>query len=677
MKKEITRFLYGGDYNPDQWPEDVWQNDIALMKALKVNTVTLPVFSWANLQPSEDTFNFGWLDRVMDLLLANQINVIMATPTAAQPAWMSRKYPDMLPVDVQGHRHKHGARTNFCVNNPSYRRFSAQIAAKMAERYKDYPNLILWHINNEYGTYCYCDHCAQKFQEWLQERYGSIENLNQAWYTNFWGHTLYDWQDVVPPSHVSSLLPGALGNRDGAANQSVAIDYNRFMSDSFLACMENEITQIRKYTPDIPVTTNLMGAFKPIDYFRLSQDLDYVSWDNYPSIHDPASLIAFKHDLTRGLAKGKPFLLMEQTPNQQNWQPYNTLKRPGVMRLWSYQAIAHGANSVLFFQWRQSLGACEKYHAAMVPHAGHLNTRIGRELKALGDELSRLDVELLQATNQARAAILFDWSNWWAAEYSSGPTRDIDYVGTVHQYYRAVYKRNIPVDVVSTQADLSEYDIVLAPLLYMTSDDLTARIKQFVANGGSFITTYFSGIVNENDLVIPGGYPGAFRDLLGIWVEETDALSPEMKNSVVPVADQDLFSGRYDCGIICDVIHAEGAKVLATFGQDFYAGRPAVTENQYGQGKAYYIATAPEDALLDDLVQAVCQSHQLGPLFDVPAGVEVTRRYAAGTVFTFVLNHNSTEVKYTLPEGEHTDVLRNAPISGDGILPGRDLLIFR
>ncbi len=346
------------------------------------------------------------------------------------------------------------------------------------------------------------------------------------------------------------------------------------------------------------------------------------------------------------------------------------------MRLWSYQAIAHGANSVLFFQWRQSLGGCEKYHAAMVPHVGHLNTRIGRELNQLGDELSRLDAEILQTTNKARVAILFDWSNWWAAEYSSGPTRDIDYVGTVHQYYQAFYKQNIPVDIVSTQTDLSEYDIVLAPMLYLTSDDLVTRIKQFVANGGSFITTYFSGMVNENDLVIGGGYPGAFRDLLGIWVEETDALSPEMRNSVVPGDDQDVFMRSYDCGIICDVIHAEGANVLAAFGQDFYAGHPAITENQYGQGKAYYIATAPEDTLLDDFVRAVCKTHQLGPLFDVPEGVEVTKRYAEGNAFTFVLNHNATETKISLPDGKHTDALRNATIRGEVTLKGRDVLIF-
>lgn len=676
MKKEITEFLYGGDYNPDQWPEDVWENDIALMKELNVNTVTLPVFSWANLQPAEDQFNFGWLDKVMDLLLANQINVIMATPTAAQPAWMSRKYPEMLPVDAQGRRHKHGARTNFCVNSPDYRRFSGQIAAKMAERYQSYPNLILWHISNEYGTYCYCDHCAQKFREWLQKRYGSIENLNHAWYTNFWGHTLYDWEDVVPPSHISSLIPNAFGNRDGATNQSVAVDYNRFMSDSFLSCMENEMAQIRKFTPDIPITTNLMGTFKPIDYFRLSEALDYVSWDNYPSIHDPASLIAFKHDLTRGLAKGKPFLLMEQTPNQQNWQPYNTLKRPGVMRLWSYQAVAHGANSVLFFQWRQSLGACEKYHAAMVPHAGHLNTRIGRELKELGDELATLDDGILQATNRAKVAILFDWPNWWAAEYSSGPSKDINYVRIVHNYYRAFYKQNIPVDVVSAQADLVGYDIVVAPMLYMTSADLAARIKQFVTDGGVFVTTYFSGIANENDLVITGGYPGAFRDLLGIWVEETDALSPEMRNAVVAADGQNVLSGSYDCGIICDVIHTEGAKVLATFGQDFYAGQPAVTENQYGQGRAYYVATDSEEALLDELMGSICKLVQQEPVLAVPEGVEVTRRYADGAAFTFVLNHNATETTFSLPDGEHTDALRQAPISGDITLKGRDVLIF-
>lgn len=673
---KASRFLYGGDYNPDQWDQAVWDQDIALMKELHVNTVTLPVFSWAKLQPSESVYEFGWLDDIMGRLRDGGINVIMATPTAAQPAWISRKYPSVLPVDIQGRKQKHGGRCNFCVSSETYRRFSAEIAGRMAERYKDYPNLILWHINNEYGTYCYCETCAAEFRRWLRSRYGSLERLNAAWYTGFWGHTLYEWDDIVPPTHLSGLLPNRLGNRDGATNQGIVIDYHRFMSDSILACLCSEVAAIRRYTPDVPITTNLMGTFKPVDYFAWSDSLDIVSWDNYPANSDPVSLTAFRHDLMRGVNRGKPFLLMEQTPNQQNWQPYNALKRPGVMRLWSYQAVAHGAESILFFQWRQSLGACEKYHAALVPHAGHLETRIGRELKQLGSELAGLGDAILDSEIKARVAILFDWSNWWAVEYSSGPSIDLDYAGTLHKYYRALYQQNIPVDIVPLDADLSAYEVVLAPLLYMTTPDAVARIKAFVSNGGTFITTYFSGLVDQNDLVIEGGYPGAFRDLLGIWIEETDALYPDMRNEMIFADTHDVFAERYECGLICDVIHTEGAKVLATFGKDYYAGSPALTENAFGAGRAIYVASDPDPAMLEALVSYVCAPLNIISPFAVPEGVEITQRRHEGRGFTFVLNHNPQPVSIVLPDGQHTDLIRQQTHTGSLVLGAHDVVIL-
>jgi beta-galactosidase len=673
---KVSHFPFGGDYNPDQWTPDIWRQDITLMKALGVNTVTLPVFSWARLQPSEDCYQFEWLDTVMELLRANDLQVIMATPTAAQPAWMSRKYPDILPVDIQGRKQQHGRRTNFCVNSPSYRRFSSQIAHQLAQRYQSYPNLILWHINNEYGTCCYCDNCAAAFRQWLQERYGSLERLNLAWYTSFWGHTLYAWDEVVPPTHLSGLLPKRLGNRDGATNQAVAIDYQRFMSDSITSCLCNEVDAIRQHTPHIPITTNLMGTFKPLDYFRLSAHLDIVSWDSYPANSDPASWTAFQHDLMRGVGRGNPFLLMEQTPNQQNWQPYNTLKRPGVMRLLSYQAMARGADSVLFFQWRQSLGGCEKFHAALVPHAGHLETRIGRELKQLGQELSLLGPAVLGSRVKSRVAVLFDWPNWWAVEYSSGPSIALDYPDTLHKYYRAFYQRNISVDVVSIQADLSDYEVVVAPLLYMTTPDVVENIKRFVAQGGTFITTYMSGLVDENDQVIQGGYPGALRELLGLWVEETDALAPHMQNEMILEAGVEPFAKRYACGLICDVVHTQGARVLATFGQDYYAGAPALTENQYGQGKALYLASDPEAALLEALVEYVCEPYAIRPPLAVPQGVEVTQRGADGQVCTFILNHNPEEVLITLPAEANRDLVRSQSLPGQISLAGKDVLVL-
>lgn len=664
MFEKLPKIFFGGDYNPDQWDENVWEEDIKLMKILRANTVTLPVFSWAKLQPSEDIFNFSWLDRVAGLLCKNDIFIIMATPTAAQPAWMSKKYPEMLVTDVEGHKHKHGGRSNFCPNNLDYRRLSRLIAEKMAMRYKDLPNLIMWHVNNEYRSYCYCENCAEAFRIWLKKCYGSLEELNKCWYTNFWGHTYYSWEEIEPPSYLTELLPGRLGERDRAIFQGMVIDYNRFMSDSILDCYRNEADVIRKYTPNIPITTNFMGSHKPLDYFRWAKYIDIISWDNYPTNDIPVSNTAMSHDLMRGLKNGQPFLLMEQATNQVNWQPYSALKRPGVMRLLSYQAIAHGGDSILFFQWRQSRGACEKYHSAMVPHASHENTRVGRELAKLGQELEKLGDKIVGSGTNSKVAIMFDWSNWWAVEYSCGPSIDLKYINQVEKYYKALYDLNIPVDIINPSGDLSKYDIVIAPVLYMVKENVAESIEKFVYGGGTFITTFFSGMVDENDLVILGGYPGAFRKVLGLWVEEIDALYPDMSNKIVMKEKFSELKGEYDCKLICDIAHTEGAKTLAIFDKDYYTGYPSLTENSYGKGKAIYVATDPEDDFIRDLMKHYCNEKALRSFIEPQKGVEITQRVKVDKTFTFILNHNSEKVTLTLPEGKYNSLLNGDVVSG-------------
>jgi len=676
MFEKLTKIFYGADYNPDQWGKDIWKEDIRQMKVYGINVVTLPVFSWAKLQPSEDSFDFSWLDRVVDLLRKNDIYVVMATPTAAQPAWMSKKYPEMLITDVEGRKRRHGGRANFCPNSLDYRRLSRLIAEKMAMRYKDLPNLLLWHINNEYGTYCYCDTCADAFRAWLKTRYGSLDELNRRWYTNFWGHTYYNWEEIELPSHLTELLPGRLGDRDGTNFQGIAIDYNRFMSDSILDCYRNEADVIRKHTPNIPITTNFTGTFKQLDYFKWAECIDIISWDNYPTNKDSVSNIAMRHDLMRGLKGGQPFLLMEQTPNQQNWQSYNVLKRPGIMRLLSYQTIAHGGDSILFFQWRQSRGACEKYHAALVPHVGHENTRIGRELIKLGQELKKLGNKIVGSRIMSRVAVIFDWPNWWAVEYSSGPSVDLKYISQVEKYYKAFYDLNIPVDMISPSDDLSKYDIVVAPALYMVKGNVVKRIEKFVYDGGTFITTFFSGIVDENDLVILGGYPGAFRKVLGLWVEEIDALCPDMSNKIVMKEKFSELKGEYDCKLICDIIHTEGTKTLAIFGKDYYAGYPSLTENSYGKGKAIYVATDPEDNFIRGLIKHYCDEKTLHSFLEPREGIEITKRIRNNRTFIFILNHNTKEVTLNLPEGNYKDLLNRKVVSGKLVIGSKGVYIL-
>jgi beta-galactosidase len=675
INSKLPFILYGGDYNPDQWPKEIIEEDISLLKLANINVVTLPVFSWALLQPNEDTFNFEWLDNILNLLKDNNIFVCLATSTAAQPTWMSHKYPEILPVDFNGRKRRHGGRVNFCPNSEVYRKFSVKLAKKLAERYKDYDNLLLWHIGNEYDNYCYCEHCEKEFRKWAKKKYKTLENLNEAWNMNFWGHTLYSWDEITAPSGLSEMWYGE--DKTCTTFQGMALDYNRFMSDSILDCYLGEYEAIKEITPDIKITTNLMGTFKPLDYFKWAEHMDVVSWDNYPRYGDEPSTVALRHDLMRGLKNGQSFMLMEQSPNQANWQPYNSVKRPKEMRLQSYQALAHGADTIMFFQMRQSIGACEKYHGAVISHSGSENTRIFNDCKQLGEELHSLGDEILDSKIDSKVAIIFDWDNWWAVEFSSGPSIKLKYLPQIEKYYKGFFKRNIPVDFVKPTDDLSKYDVVVAPVLYMLKDNVAANIKEFVSNGGTFITTFFSGYVDENDLVKLGGYPSELRDLLGIWVEELDALPLEMTNSIQMNSALNGFHLEYKCNMLFDIINLEGAAPLSLYGSDFYKGKPVFTVNSYGKGNAYYIGSDPESKFIDDFVGFLDSEKSLSLDFETKEGVEITKRCKDHKEIFFILNHNKESINLSLKEGLFIDLLTKEKVSGQINLNGMDLTILK
>ena len=691
--------LYGGDYNPDQWPEETLIEDIEFFKETNINVVTLPVFSWALLQPNEDTYNFEWLDRILKLMKDNDIYVCMATSTAVQPTWMSKKYPEILPTDIEGRKRKFGGRVKFCPNSEKYREFSTKLARKLAEKYKDYSNIIAWHIGNEYDNYCYCEKCEKKFQEWCKNKYKTIENVNKAWNMNFWGHTLYGFDEIVAPSALSEIWFGY--DKQCTNFQGIAIDYNRFMSDSILECYLGEYEILKNITPDIKITTNLMGTFKPLDYFKWAKHMDIVSWDNYPSLTSIPSEIALRHDLMRSLKAGEPFMLMEQTPNQQNWQPYNSVKRPGVMRLLSYQAVAHGADTVMFFQLRQSIGACEKYHAAIIPHSNNANTRSFKECAFLGEELKNLGDVILDSRLDAKVAIVFDWDNWWAVEFSSGPSIALKYVEQIEKYYKAFHNLNIAVDFVEGNSNLSKYSLVIAPVLYMLKEGVSDNFKKYVSKGGNFITTYFSGYVNENDLVTIGGYPAELRDMLGLWIEEIDALTPEMSNSIEFINtitnsnvnnvnidnnytyntfDQALLNSMkssYKCDLVCDIINLEGATPLAVYGSDFYKGRPVLTSNKYGNGLAYYIGASPTQEFLNDFALTLSKEMNLLNGFEIKEGVEITQRFKNNYFLTFILNHNDYKINLNLADNEYINLLNNQYIKNSINLNPKDVAILK
>lgn len=671
INDKLPKIWYGGDYNPEQWGPEVWSEDDRMFKLAGIDVATINVFAWAVLQPDEETYDFSALDATIDRLYNNGVYVCLGTSTAAHPAWMAKKYPDVTRVDVQGRKRKFGGRHNSCPNSPTYRKYSARIAGKLAERYKDHPALLIWHVSNEYGGYCYCDNCAKAFRVWLKKRYGTIENVNKAWNTRFWGHTFYEWDEIVQPSELSEEWNGNRTNFQG-----ISLDYRRFMSDSLLECYKLEHDEIRKHTPNIPITTNLMGTYPELDYFKWGKEMDVVSWDNYPSLDTPVSFTAMSHDLMRGLRSGQPFMLMEQTPSQQNWQAYNSLKRPGVMRLWSYQAVARGADTVMFFQLRRSIGACEKYHGAVIEHVGHEHTRVFRECAELGRELQQLSDKLIDARTQARIAIVYDWENRWAIELSSGPTVALNYVNEVHKFYDALFQMNIEADMVSVEEDFSKYDIVIAPVMYMVKPGFAKKSEEFTAGGGTFVTTFFSGIVNENDIVTLGGYPGELRSLLGIWAEEIDALFPDQKNRIVMKQPWGELQGEYDCSLLCDLIHSEGAEVLAEYGDDFYQGMPVITRNRFGSGQAYYVASSPDASFLKGFLANLCAEKGIEPLVSAGEGVESARRVKNGNAYLFLLNHNAAPAEVRIGDGEQKDLLTNETVKGSVTVPGRGVMIL-
>ncbi len=672
ISSKLPKIFYGGDYNPEQWDEATHQEDLRMFKIAGIDMATINVFSWAKNQPDEITYNFEWLDELIDRLYESGVYVCLATSTGAHPAWMATKYPDVLRVDRDGRKRKFGGRHNSCPNSPTYRLYSERIASKLAERYQDHPAVLVWHVSNEYGGECYCDNCERAFRVWLKQRYQNLDTLNKAWNTAFWGHTFYDWDEIVLPSNLSEEWGERRTNFQG-----ISLDYSRFNSDSMLTCYKMEYDAIKRYIPDSVVTTNLMGFFKQLDYFKWAKHMDIVSWDSYPSLTTPPSETAMANDIMRGLKDGMPFMLMEQTPSQQNWQPYNSLKRPGVMRLQSYQTVAHGADTVMFFQLRRSIGACEKYHGAVIEHVGHENTRVFREVTQLGQELAKLGDRTLDSRIESKVAILFDWENWWAIEKSSGPSVALNYVEQIHKYYAAFYRRNIQVDMISVDTDLSSYEVVVAPVLYMVKPGFANKLETFTKNGGTFVTTFFSGVVNENDLVTVGGYPGELRDLLGIWVEEIDALFPDQKNKMIVKDVYGKLSGEYECGLLCDLLHTEGAEVIAEYGEDFYQGMPSLTRNVFGSGEAYYVASDPEPSFLDGLVDKIAADKGIEENLVTPDGVEVSRRVKGGISYLFVLNFNKEACSYDLGDVQVEDLLTGTVHKGTIQIEGRGVQILQ
>ena len=667
MAGKFKRILYGGDYNPNQWGREIWSEDMRIFRDARINSATVNVFSWAKLQPSEDEYNFSDLDDIIDMLSKEGYDIVLATSTGALPAWMFKKYPEVARTDYQGRHHKFGHRHNACPNSLVFQKYASALVDQLAARYASNPHVVCWHISNEYGGECYCENCEKAFRVWLKKKYKTIDALNKAWNLEFWGHTVYEWDEIV--------LPNALGDgmdtEQNTAFAGLSVDYRRFNSDGMLENFKMERDVVRRYNKDVLITTNLMGTYKGLDYFKWAKELDIVSWDNYLGYNTPWSYTAMCHDLMRGL-KDEPFMLMEQTPSQQNWQPYNSLKRPGQMRAQSYQTVAHGADTIQFFQLRRSVGGCEKFHGAVIAHVGTENTRVFREVKQLGEELEQLSPLLPGAANSAEAGIIFDWDNYWAFEYTSGPNVDLLYVDQIHQYYKYFYDRNIAVNMIPVDADFSRYKVIVAPVLYMVKPGMKEALEAFVANGGVLITTYMSGIVGETDNVYLGGYPGPLRALAGIWAEEIDALAPEQTNTV-----RFTDGTTAKCRIVCDLIHTEGAESLASYASDFYEGMPAVTRNAYGSGITYYLATDMDETGIAKVLDRAMTDGNVTAVIAEPTPLEITKRTTEAATYYFVMNFRDEAAPLPASLGGKLDLLTGKQTEAGELMNKFDVKIIQ
>ncbi|MFI9151583.1 beta-galactosidase [Streptomyces sp. NPDC053367] len=664
--KGLTRLAFGGDYNPEQWPETVWQEDVRLMREAGVSMVSVGIFSWALLEPSPGVYDFAWLDRLLGLLHDNGIRVDLGTPTVVPPVWFYRAHPEALPVTADGTRYEFGSRGAICHSNTDYRAAAAGITTQLAERYGDHPALAMWHVHNEYGvpvSACYCDSCAAHFRRWLQATYGTIDALNEAWGTAFWGQRYADFEEINPPRATPTV-----------GNPAQALDHRRFadatLRENFL--MERDI--LHRLSPGVPVTTNFMTALSQcdsIDYWAWGREVDVVTNDHYLITDGRRTHVnlAMAADLTRSVAGGAPWILLEHSTSGVNWQPRNPAKAPGQMARNSLAHVARGSEGAMFFQWRQSRRGAEKFHSAMVPHGG-TGTRVWREVVELGAALGDLN-EIRGTRTVADVAVLWDWQSWWAQGLDWRPSEDHDARERADSFYEALYDRHLTVDFAHPEADLSAYPLVVVPALYLMTKAAGDNLRRYVEQGGTLVVSYFSGIVDEHDAVHDGAYPGVLRDTLGLTVEE---FSPLLKGERVRLTGPE--GAELDGDVWTEFVVPRGAETVWAYADGLTAGRPAVTRHRLGEGTAWYISTRLGTDGIDAVLGRAAQDARLAPHAGLPRDVEVVRRSGERGDYLFAINHTATEAKVPL-HTTGTELLTGEHAAGHLAVPAGAVRVVR
>ncbi|MBS2963212.1 beta-galactosidase [Actinocrinis puniceicyclus] len=672
----LDALAYGADYNPEQWPEEVWIEDVALMREAGVNLVSLGIFSWALLEPAPGVFEFAWLDRIIGLLHEAGIHVDLATPTAAAPAWFLSAYPHVRPVTAEGVVLGGSARQTYCPHAPEYRAACRRIADRLAARYAAHPAVVMWHVHNEYGAptaECYCPVSAAAFREWLRGRYGSLDALNAAWTTAFWGQQYSDWSQIDAPRRAPMA----------DVNPAHRLDFRRFTSDSLLELYAAERDAVRARTQaagraEVPITTNFqLVNCKALDVWEWARHTDLAANDHYLSAErqDNHIELALCADFTRSVGGGGPWLLMEHSTSAVSWQPRNLAKRPGQMRRNTLAHVARGADGALFFQWRASRGGGEKFHSAMVPHGG-TGSRVWREVVSLGADLAALR-EIQGSTVLADAAVLWDWESWWALEHTFRPSVDLDFKERQLAYHEALWRAHVTSDIAHPGADLSKYRLVVAPQLYLCRPEWAENLRRYVRGGGTLVVSYFSGIVDQDDSVWLGGYPGALRELLGVWVEEFLPLRADwtVRLTADRAHDGAAAPGAASATVWAEDVDLRGAEAVLRYADGPAAGKAAVTRHAFGDGHAWYVSTRPDAETLREILRRAAAD--AGVPFDTqtPDTLElVARKTSDGASYLFAINHGELEAEIA---ASGVDVLTGERFTGVVGIPAGGVRVVR
>ncbi len=642
---QVNGILHGSDYNPDQWLDrpDILEKDIELMKKAKMTSMSLGIFSWSAYEPTEGEFHMDWLKDIMDKLYENGIYTILATPSGARPAWLDEKYPECMRVGADDHRAHHGVRHNHCMSSPKFREKTGIIINKIIDTVGKHPGLAMWHLSNEFGGECFCPLCKKKFQDYLANKFDNdINKLNKAWWTGFWSHTYNDFSQIEPP-----YLNGEF------SVMGLNLEWKRFTTWNTTDYMKSEIDIIRKRTPNIPITTNFMQLFPGLDYRVMAKELDVISWDSYPVFHNNYETMAdtmahnsFDHAVMRSLKKNQPFMLMECAPGLVNWHEYNKLKRPGVHKLFSAQAVACGSDTVQYFQWRKSRGSFEQYHGAVVDHLGTDDTRVFKEVAEVGvmlDSLSNVKGTIVKP----KAALIFDWDNMWAIDNMRGLSdKTKNYAKTCIQIYHEFLKLGIDMNVVASDDNLDDYNVVIAPMLYMLRPGASDNLKAFVKRGGQLLATYLTGYVDDNTLCYLGGFPGdGLSELFGVISEEIDTYYDSDENSATFTDGHKAIIHDY-----AEILRVSDTDILAKYDKDFYAGTPAITCKNFGKGKAYYVGARIDMDSMSGLFKTMLKETNTTYL-TLPAGIEYHKREdESGKAIEFYLNVTENEITFNMTD---------------------------